>query len=86
MKIQDLITKEIKTGKTVKASSWRAVQIDKSYRQIWHYGTMMAELTNGEFCQVSKGWGSVSDKKGLSKLRQGATSKGYLELPFSSRN
>ena len=86
MKIQELITKEIKTGKTVKASSWRAVQIDKTHRQIWHYSTMMAELTNDEFCQVSNGHGSVSDKRGLHKLRQGVTQKGYLELPFSSRN
>jgi len=86
MKIQDLITKEIKTGKTVKASSWRAVQIDETHRQIWHYSTMMAELTNGEFCQVSNGWGSASDKQGLSKLRKGVAQKGYLELPFSSRN
>ena len=86
MKIQDLITKEIGSGKTVKASSWRAVQIDKTYRQIWHYNTMMAELANGEFCQVSNGHGSVSDKKGLYKLRQGVTQKNYLELPFSTRN
>lgn len=86
MKIQNLITKKIDTGKTVKASSWRAVQISENHRQIWHYSTLMAELTNGEFCQVSKGWGSASDKQGLSKLRKGVSEKGFLELPFSSLN
>lgn len=82
MKLTELVTKKITTGKTVKASSWRAVQIDENHRQIWHYSTLMAQIVNGEFCQVSKGWGSVSDKKGLFKLRKGVAEKNYTEIPY----
>jgi len=79
MKISDLITKEIKTGKTVKASTWRATQTSDSRREIWHYSTLMAVLENGTFAQVSEGWGSMSDKCGLARLRRGVAQKGYAE-------
>jgi hypothetical protein len=29
----------------------------------------MAELTKGELTQVSEGWGSMSDKQGMGKIR-----------------
>lgn len=80
MSITKLITSQMKTGRTLKASSWRAIQIDAKHRQIWHYSTLMAELKDGNFCQVSNGWGSMSDKQGMNKLRRGVREKGFTEV------
>jgi hypothetical protein len=79
MKITNLITNEIRTGRTVKASSWRAVQVSDTRREIWHYATLMAVLDGATFQQVSEGWGSMSDKHGMGKLRRGVIQKGYTE-------
>lgn len=79
MNITNLITNEMKTGRTLKASSWRAVQVSDTRREIWHYSTLMAVLNGNEFQQVSNGWGSVSDKCGMNKLRRGVAQKGYTE-------
>lgn len=79
MKITNLITNEIKTGRTIHASSWRAVQVSDDRREIWHYATLMAVLNGKEFQQVSNGWGSMSDKHGMGKLRKGVAEKGYTE-------
>ena len=79
MKITNLITNEIKPGKTIKASSWRAEQVSETRREIWHYSTLMATLEGKTFTQVSRGRGSVSDGRGLSKLRTGVRSKNYKE-------
>jgi hypothetical protein len=46
---------------------------------IFHYSTLMAEVRDGAFTQVSWGWGSMSDKCGLAKLRRGAQEAG-LEI------
>ena len=67
--MSDLVTKPIKAGRSFRASSWRAVDIDGDTRHIYHYSTLMAELRNGELEQVSQGWGSMSDKCGMTKLR-----------------
>jgi hypothetical protein len=79
MNITNLITNKMKPGSTLKASSWRAEQVSKTRREIWHYATLMATLEGKTFTQVSRGWGSVSDGKGLSKLRAGVRSKNYKE-------
>jgi len=68
-KLADLATKPVKAGRSFKASSWRAVDIDGDTRHIYHYSTLMAELTKGELTQVSEGWGSMSDKQGMGKIR-----------------
>ena len=68
-KLADLATKPVKAGRSFKASSWRAVDIDGDTRHIYHYSTLMAELTKGELTQVSQGWGSMSDKQGMGKIR-----------------
>jgi len=68
-KLADLATKPVKAGRSFKASSWRAVDIDENTRHIYHYSTLMAELTKGELTQVSEGWGSMSDKQGMGKIR-----------------
>ena len=68
----ELVTKPVKAGRSFKASSWRAVDIDENTRHIYHYSTLMAKLHWGELIQVSEGWGSMSDKCGMSKLRSAA--------------
>jgi hypothetical protein len=73
--MSDLVTKPIKAGRSFKASSWRAVDIDGNTRHIYHYSTLMAELRNGELEQVSQGWGSMSDKCGMTKLRSALARK-----------
>jgi hypothetical protein len=35
---------------------------------IFHYSTLMAEVTPSALVQVSSGWGSMSDKCGMRKL------------------
>lgn len=65
----ELVTKPIKAGRSFKASSWRAVDIDGDTRHIYHYSTLMAELRDGNLEQVSQGWGSMTDKCGMTKLR-----------------
>jgi len=73
--MSDLVTKPVKAGRSFKASSWRAVDIDGDTRHIYHYSTLMAELRNGELEQVSQGWGSMSDKCGMTKLRSALAKK-----------
>jgi len=68
-KLADLATSPVRAGRSFKASSWRAVDIDENTRHIYHYSTLMAELTKGELTQVSEGWGSMSDKQGMGKIR-----------------
>lgn len=62
-----------------RASSWRAIRStdDTITMFIYHYSTLMAEVRDGVFTQVSEGWGSMSDKCGLAKLRRGAVEAGY---------
>ena len=62
-----------------RASSWRAVRDSDGAMLIFHYSTLMAEVRDGAFTQVSWGWGSMSDKCGLAKLRRGAQEAG-LEI------
>ncbi len=65
MKIADLLTRE------GHASSWQAVNAG-GVQCIYHYSTLMVEVSNGEAVQVSEGWGSMTDKCGMAKIRQQA--------------
>jgi hypothetical protein len=65
MKIADLVSKP------GRASSWKSVRHDDRLH-IYHYATMMAIVEDGTLLQVSEGWGSMSDKCGMAKLRHGA--------------
>ena len=65
----ELVTKPIRAGRSFKASSWRAEDISDTTRKIYHYSTLMALLSDGELTQVSEGWGSMTDKCGMTKLR-----------------
>lgn len=67
--ISDLVTLE------GRASSWTSVDAGGTMR-IYHYSTLMAVVTDGRLVQVSEGWGSVSDKCGMAKLRRGAVQAG----------
>ena len=75
----ELVTKPVKAGRSFKASSWRAVDIDNNTRHIYHYSTLMAELSNGELTQVSEGWGSMTDKCGMTKLRSALRKASYAK-------
>lgn len=65
MKIQDLVTK------TGKASTWKSVRVGDELH-IYHYATLMATVADGRLTQVSEGWGSMSDKCGMARVRRGA--------------
>lgn len=69
MSISDLVKK------SGKASSWRSVKVGDGFH-IYHYATLMAEVSDGTLTQVSEGWGSMSDKCGMAKLRRGAVAAG----------
>jgi hypothetical protein len=66
--IAHLITRE------GRASSWQSVNTGTMC--IYHYNTLMAEVRDGALVQVSEGWGSMSDKCGMAKLRREATLQG----------
>jgi hypothetical protein len=70
MKIQDLATKPFRRTNTLHASSWRAVKVNDTERHIYHYSTLMAVVADGRLTQVSEGWGSMSDKCGMARLRR----------------
>jgi hypothetical protein len=67
--IGDLVTLE------GRASSWQCVNTGATM-EIYHYNTRMAVVENGTLTQVSRGWGSMTDKCGMAKLRKAAFSAG----------
>lgn len=69
MKIADLVKKP------GKASTWRGVRMGEAIH-IYHYSTKMAVAHDGRLTQVSNGWGSMSDKCGMARLRNGAIRHG----------
>jgi hypothetical protein len=69
MKIADLVKKP------GKASSWRGVKMGDAIH-IFHCSTKMAVVHDGRLTQVSSGWGSMTDKCGMAKLRNGARANG----------
>ena len=48
--------------------AWKSVDMDNGDRDIYHYSTRMGFIRDGNFYQVSDGWGSVSDKQGIRKI------------------
>jgi hypothetical protein len=60
-----------------KASSWSSYDLGvNGEMHIFHYNTLMAIADKHELVQVSEGWGSMSDKCGMAKLRREATLQG----------
>jgi hypothetical protein len=72
-KVKDLVDCPIRVGSVARAGSrgaWRAEQVKKGVREIWHYAHKMAVVTmsdTGEkkFYLASRGWNSSSDKRGI---------------------
>lgn len=48
--------------------AWKSIDMDNGDRDIYHYSTRMGFIRDGNFYQVSDGWGSVSDKQGIRKI------------------
>lgn len=69
-RIAHLVTRE------GRASSWSSVKADDGTMLIFHYSTQMAEVRDGKLTQVSQGWGSMTDKCGMARLRAGALAEG----------
>ena len=67
---------------TTKASSWRAERVNgESVTGIFHYSTLMFCVTDDdEVFAVSKGWGSMSDKKGVRTILTNINGLGYADI------
>lgn len=70
MRIQDLATKPFPRTGVLKASTWKAIKVSDSVRHIYHYNALMAEVSGDTLTQVGEGWGSMSDKCGMARLRR----------------
>lgn len=70
--IADLATTPIKGGQDLYTSNrtWYASDVNDNERHIYHYRTLMVVLRDGAYYQVSLGWGSMTDKHGLGKIRK----------------
>lgn len=83
-KIDDLATRPFVRGKEMRVGSnrsWRSVDTQNGDREIHHYGTLMGFIRNGQFYQVSDGWGSVSDKQGINKILKALGQKEAIRMP-----
>lgn len=76
MNIASLVNARIPRTGTLKASSWRAVMAGDE-RQIFHYAALMAVVRNSQVVQVGTGWGSMTDKCGIARIRKGARLAGF---------
>ena len=67
---------------TTKASSWSAVRYEgEPWVDIYHYATLMLSVHDaGHVVPRSKGWGSMSDKKGVRTILTNVTGQGYAEV------
>jgi hypothetical protein len=60
----------------VKASTW-AAHTHAGQTDVWHYGTLMFTVSDDrDVTPISRGWGSQSDKCGVSRILQG-----WSEMP-----
>jgi hypothetical protein len=69
-------------GDGIKCSSWRAVNHGlNGYLEIYHYATLMMIIHDDDtITPISKGWGSMSDKKGVRTILTNVTGQGYAEV------
>jgi hypothetical protein len=67
---------------TTTASSWRAVCYEGQLLvDIYHYGTLMLCVHDDEtVTPISRGWGSMSDKKGVRKILTNVNGLGYADI------
>ena len=69
-------------GDGIMCSSWRAVNhgLD-GYVEIYHYSTLMLEISDDNIVTpISKGRGSVTDKKGVRKILTNVNGLGYADI------
>lgn len=74
--IGELITAKMPRTGTLRASSWRAYDVEGE-RHIYHYNALMAVVSDRKVTQVGSGWGSMTDKCGMARIRKGASKAGY---------
>ena len=69
MTIGQLISKEIREGKQIRAGrGWFAFQ-HNGVREVWHYRALMATVQGGVLRVILRdAWGSQSDKCGMTKI------------------
>jgi hypothetical protein len=81
MSIGDLVTSPLPRSGTLRAGrGWRAFDVDGE-RQIWHYGAHMASVRENYLHVLLNGaWGSMSDKCGMTKIRNRARIAGLGEV------
>jgi hypothetical protein len=67
---------------TTIVSSWRAERCEgETVVDIYHYATLMLSVhDDGKVTPISRGWGSMSDKKGLRKILTNVTGQGYADV------
>ena len=67
---------------TTKASSWSAVRYEgEPLVDIYHYATLMLSVhDDGTIVPISKGWGSMSDKKGVRTILTNVNALGYADV------
>lgn len=59
--------------RTVTASSWTATAQESGHVTVWHYRTPMFTVNpRGEVLPINAGWGSQSDRCGVSRILAGA--------------
>ena len=70
-----------KVGTTM-ASSRRAERCEgETVVDIYHYATLMLSVhDDGKVTPISKGWGSMSDKKGVRKILTNVNALGYADV------
>ena len=67
---------------TTTASSWRAERCEgETVVDIYHYATLMLSVhDDGTIVPISKGWGSMSDKKGVRTILTNINGLGYADV------
>ena len=67
---------------TTKASSWSATRYEgEPWVDIYHYGTLMLVVhDDNKISPMDRGWGSMSDKKGVRTILTNVTGQGYAEV------
>ena len=70
--IEHLATMPIRAKQHLKVANgnWTSQDLDDITRYIYHRGTHMVTIYQGCYFQVSEGWGSMTDKCGLAKIRK----------------
>jgi hypothetical protein len=82
LNLTNLVAVARKKVGTTTASSWRAERCEGGdWVHIYHYSTLMVQInTDNTVVPISRGWGSMSDKKGIRKILTNVNGLGYAEV------